>query len=57
MTFKTALEHFETAQKIAEENDDPAAESIAAGLADLTQTLRVKMEAMNTVLGYIKSKV
>lgn len=50
MSFKTAIENFETAAQIAETADDSYREHLALGMIELTK-------AMRTELRDIKSKV
>jgi len=57
MSFKTAQEHFETAQEVAESTGDTASESIAAGLIDLTKAIKLDIARLKTELASIKSKV
>ena len=53
MTFRTARESFENAQKIAEAQEDDATALIAAGLADMAKTmtaLKAKIDELERIV-------
>lgn len=57
MTIKTAIESFEQAAQVAEEQNDSALEFIALGLADLAKSLRTEINEIKSKIGAVESKV
>lgn len=55
MTFKTAQDSFESAQKIAESTGNSAMEHLSAGLIDLTRSLKTDLARIKTMLDSVKS--
>ena len=57
MSFKTATNNFETAQRIAEESGDSFGEHIAAGLAALADAIKADGNAIKSKLSALENKI
>lgn len=50
MKLKKALEHFENAEKIAQEENDAAAQQIALGMIALLRSLNLELTAIKSMI-------
>ena len=57
MSFKTAQDAFESAQQIADANNDSAAAQIAVGMVELTKAIRAEMRSIGQKVDSVESKV
>lgn len=57
MSFKTAIENFETAAQIAEGDNDSYREHIAHGLIELAKALRGDLHSIEGKFAEVNSKI
>jgi hypothetical protein len=57
MSFKTAIDHLETAARIAVEDQDEYREHIALGLIELAKAMRGDLHKIGSNISEVKGKI